>query len=152
MARVDMRRVVLGGLVAAVIVNAFEAAFAFLMRSDWEAAIQRLGIRPAPGPATGLPIAWSFVVGIVSVWLYAAIRPRYGPGAGTAVRAALAVWALSSLSFAIALGSLGFLPPRLAASMSVWSLVEVIVAMLAGSFLYREREPEGVSSSARNRR
>jgi hypothetical protein len=152
MGRVDMRRVVLGGLVAAVIVNAFEATFAFLMRSEWEVAIQRLGIRPAPGPVTGLPIAWSFVVGIISVWLYAAIRPRYGPGAGTAVRAALAVWALSSFSFAIALGSLGLLPPRLAVSVSVWSLVEVIVAMLVGAALYRERAPEGVSSSARNRR
>jgi hypothetical protein len=152
MARVDMRRVVLGGVVAAVIVNVFEAAFAFLMRSDWEAAVRRLGIRLTPGPLTWLPIAWSFAVGIVSVWLYAAIRPRYGPGARTAIRAALAVWALSSVSFGIALGSLGFLPGRLALSMTLWSLVEVVVAMLVGAALYREKEADGISSSARNRR
>ena len=134
-----MRRVVLGGIVAAVIVNAFEAAFAFLMRSEWEATIRRLGIRLEPGPATYLPLAWSLVVGVISVWLYAAIRPRYGPGAKTAIRAALAVWALSTLSFAISLGSLGFFPARLAVYMAAWSLVEVIVAMLVGAWLYREK-------------
>lgn len=145
MRRVNMKRVILGGIVAAVVVNVGEGLFALLTKSEWEAAIRSLGLRLQAGPAAYLPFAWSLVVGVLSVWLYAAIRPRYGPGAKTAVRAALAVWALSTATFAIAMGSLGLFPARLMTYVALWSLVEVTVAMLIGASLYREEEPPEVS-------
>ena len=137
-----MKRVVLGGIVAAVVVNVGEGLFAFLMKSQWEEAIRNLGLRLQAGPAAYLPFAWSLVIGVLSVWLYAAIRPRYGPGAKTAVRAALAVWAFGTATFAIAMGSLGLFPARLMTYVALWSLVEIIVAMLVGAALYREEPPE----------
>src|SRR5207249_3963498 len=39
-------------------------------------------------------LAWGFLVGIFAVWLYAAIRPRYGAGPKTALCAGAAVWGL----------------------------------------------------------
>ena len=140
-----MKRVVLGGIVAAVVVNAFEGLFAFLTKPQWEEAIRSLGLRLRAGPTAYLPFAWSFVVGVLSVWLYAAIRPRYGPGPKTAVRAALAVWAFGTATFAIAMGSLGLFPARLMTYVALWSLVEIIVAMLVGAALYKEEEPPEVS-------
>jgi hypothetical protein len=145
MSRINMKRVVLGGIVAAVIVNVGEGLLGLLFKSDYEAAIRTLGIRMDLGVATLLPIAWSFVVGILSIWLYAAIRPRYGPGAGTAVRAALALWAFSTVTFSIAMASLRIFPARLMAIATAWSLVEVIVAVLAGAWLYREEGSPAIS-------
>jgi hypothetical protein len=138
MNRINMKRVVLGGVVAAVIVNVGEGLLGVLLKRDYEAAIFALGIRMEPDVTTLLPIAWSFVVGILAIWLYAAIRPRYGPGPSTAVRAALALWAFSTVTFSVAMASLRIFPARLMAIATAWSLVEVIVAVLAGAWLYRE--------------
>ena len=145
MGRVNMKRVVLGGIVAALVVNVFEGVFGFLMKDEWEAALRNLGVELTPGPAVFLPILWSIVVGVLAVWLYAAIRPRYGPGPKTAIRAALAVWAFSTVTFAIAMGSLGIFPTKLVALMTVWSLFEVIVAMLVGARIYREDDSRAIS-------
>ena len=138
MSRINGKRVVLGGIVAALIVNAGEFLLGLLEKSDYEAAIRALGIRMEADLATLLPIAWSFVVGILAIWLYAAIRPRYGPGPRTAVRAGLALWAFSTVTFSVAMASLRIFPARLMAIATAWSLVEVIVAVLAGAWLYRE--------------
>jgi hypothetical protein len=146
--RVDGKRVIFGGLAAALVVNAGEGLFAFLMKTDYETALRNLGVRLQPGAAAFIPIVWSFVVGVLSVWLYAAIRPRYGPGPKTALRAALGVWSFNSATFSIAMGSLGLFPARLMVYAGLWSLAEVIVAMLVGAWIYRERDFPAVSSAA----
>ena len=138
MGRINTGRVVLGGVVAAVIVNLGEGLFGFLMKKDYEAAMQALNVRMEANVAMFLPVLWSLVVGILSIWLYAAIRPRYGPGRATAVRAALAAWAFTTVTFAIAMTCLGLFPVKLMAIATAWSLVEVIVAVLVGAWLYRE--------------
>lgn len=145
MGRVNMKRVVLGGIVVALVVNVFEGVFGFLMKDEWEAALRNLGVQLKTGPAMFLPILWSIGVGVLAVWLYAAIRPRYGPGPKTAIRAALAVWAFSTVGFAIAMGSLGIFPTKLVAWMTVWSLFEVVVAMLVGASIYREDDSRAIS-------
>ena len=145
MSQINGKRVVLGGIVAAVIVNVGEGLLGLMLKRDYEAAIRALGIRMEPDLAAFLPVAWSFVVGILAIWLYAAIRPRYGPGARTAVRAGLALWAFSTVTFSIAMASLRIFPARLMAIATAWSLVEVIVAVLAGAWLYRESDVREVS-------
>lgn len=140
MGRINMKRVVLGGIVSAVIVLLSEGVFAFLMREEWRAALAGLGLQVRVGPAAYLPIVWSFFVGVISIWLYAAIRPRYGPGAKTALRAALAIWAFSTVTFAVAFGSIGLFPARLVVEMTIWSLAEIIVATLVGAWIYREKD------------
>jgi hypothetical protein len=151
MRRINMKRVVLGGLAAALVVNVLEGLFAVLMKAEWEAAIQNLGLRLKTGSAAYIPLLWSFVIGILSVWLYAAIRPRYGPGPKTAIRAALAVWSFTTATFSIAMACLGLFPVRLMAYSAAWSLVEVIVAMLVGAWIYREGDSPAVFSAAGNR-
>ena len=145
MARINGKRIVLGGIVAALIVNVGEGLLGLLLKRDYEAAIRALGIRMEPDLATLLPIAWSFVVGILAIWLYAAIRPRYGPGPRTAVRAGLALWAFSTVTFSVAMASLRIFPARLMAIATAWSLVEIIVAVVVGASLYRENSTSEVS-------
>jgi predicted permease len=151
MGRIHMKRVVLGGLAAALVINVGEGLFGFLMKTEYESALRNLGVRLRAGAAAFLPIVWSFVIGVLSIWLYAAIRPRYGPGPKTALRAALAVWSFTSATFSIAMACLGLFPARLMAYGAVWSLAEVIVAMLVGAWIYRERDFPAISSPAGKR-
>jgi hypothetical protein len=52
-------------------------------------------------------ILMSFVAGIVTIWLYAAVRPRLGAGPGTAIIIAIPVWILASLMPATRFSLLG---------------------------------------------
>ena len=135
---INLKRVLLGGMVAAILVNVGEALLGFLLQNDYQAAMRARGIRLEARPALLLPVAWSFAVGILAIWLYAAIRPRYGAGRATAIRAALAVWAFTTVTFSIAMASLTIFPARLMVTAAVWSLAEVTVAVLVGAWLYRE--------------
>ena len=91
-------------------------------------------------PNGGL-IMFLFVVnlaeGVWAMWLYAAIRPRYGPGPKTAVIAGLAWWVISSLIDAT-WGSLGFVPKEALLGPMAASLPAIILAALAGAWLYKE--------------
>jgi len=136
MGRINWARVILGGIVAGIVVNVFEGALGFAMRTEWEAAMKNM--KP-PGPAVmAAHLLWSFVIGIAAVWLYAAIRPRYGPGPATALRAGFVVWLFVHATFSLAAGSMDLLPQKIMLISAAWSLPETLAATLAGAWLYRE--------------
>jgi hypothetical protein len=77
------------------------------------------------------------IEGVSILWLYAAIRPRYGPSAKTAVIAAAAWW------FVVTLGdatwcSFGFFPPRTVVPLMAGTLPALILATLAGARFYKD--------------
>ena len=138
MGKINWTRVILGGLAAGLIINVFESVLnGVILAKDMEAAISALG-RQMGGGALAMFIAWGFLVGIFAVWLYAAIRPRYGAGPKTAACAGAAVWGLGYLLAAVTPLALHLFPRRLMAIGLAVGLVEVIVGTLAGAWLYRE--------------
>ncbi len=144
MAKINWNRILLGGLVAGLIINAAEYLVnGVILQARWADAMKGIG---RPEMISGAQIAafnvWGFLVGIFTVWLYAAIRPRYGAGPKTAVCTGAAVWALGYLLAGVAPMVLHLLPRRLMAMGIAAGLIEVIVAALVGAWLYKE---EGVS-------
>jgi hypothetical protein len=138
MGKLNWTRVILGGLVAGVIINVFEYVLnGVILAKDMEAAISTLG-RQMGGAQLAMFIAWGFLVGIFAIWLYAAIRPRYGAGPKTALCAGLAVWFLGYLLASVTPLALSLFPTRLMVIGLAVGLVEVIVGTLAGAWLYRE--------------
>jgi hypothetical protein len=140
MKSINMGRVFLGGLLAGVIINISEFILhAVVLKKDFEEAMKAMN-RPAEmsGGQMTVWIIFGFAVGIAAVWLYAAIRPRYGPGAGTAARAGVAVWFFADLLAAVAQANLGLFQSNLLVVPAIWTLVEQIVATVAGAWLYRE--------------
>jgi hypothetical protein len=142
MADINWTRVVTGGLVAGLVMNVGEAALhGGVLGAD---ARQLLDHFQVPALTSSMPIvsliAMTFLLGIASVWLYAAIRPRYGAGAKTAVIAGLAVWVIAHLWSGIYLGMgfLGLIPPKLAYLPIAWGLIEAPLGTLAGAWIYRE--------------
>jgi hypothetical protein len=127
MGQINWSRVVLGGLIAGLVMNVSE----FIM------TVPALGTQMGASVATYYTVM-AFVVGTLTVWLYAAIRPRYGPGPKTAICAGLTVWFLGPLRSRLALAIMGVFSTRLMAFAVVWGLVEMSVAALAGAWFYRE--------------
>lgn len=140
MGQINYSRVILGGLVAGVIINLVEFVFnGLVLQEKWAAALAALG-KPEPagvGP-TALLALWGFLVGIAAVWLYAAIRPRFSPGARTALYAGLTTWVLAYLSGAIAGAAVGVFPSSLMIIATLVGLVEALAATLAGAWTYKE--------------
>jgi hypothetical protein len=137
---INFGRVILGGLLAGVIINISEFLLhAVVLKKDLEDAMRSLNrTTPMGGGQFAVWILFGFVVGIAAVWLYAAIRPRYGPGPGTAVRAGVTVWFFQSLLPSIAMANLGLFEGKLVIVPVIWVLVEQIIATNAGAWLYKE--------------
>jgi hypothetical protein len=76
--------------------------------------------------------------GLSALWLYAAIRPRFGAGPKTALYAGLAVWVLGSLLPSVNWGPRGLVPGHLFVVAVVVGLVEIVAATEAGAWLYQE--------------
>jgi len=149
MSRINYRRVVSGGLLAGLILAVGELLlYQLVIEERWVAAMLKLGLQPATSWTMSVYVVMVFVLGIAIVWLYAAIRPRFGPGVRTAVCTGLFVWFLIWVwSFAGA-NIWGFFPGRLVWIVVIWGLVEVLVAAVAGAWLYREGPAEVESAAA----
>lgn len=134
----NWKRIVAGGLLAGLVLNVGEFVIEPLMGSQMENFFTRLGL-PIPGESAMVVLGVAaFALGIVAVWLYAAIRPRYGAGPRTAVVAGLAVWALSCLFPNLALYAFGLIGGGLFWIWTLWPLVASVAATLAGAWVYRE--------------
>ena len=135
--RTNWWRVIVGGLAAGAIVNAFEyGGHRVLLDDAWTAAFRALGKTPT-GWSTFIPA--NFVVGILMVWLYARLRPRYGRGPKTALRSGLAAWAVFWVIPTMAMIPLDLFPNGLLAIVIALGFVDANLAALLGAWLYKER-------------
>ena len=97
MSGINNAKVIVGGLVAGVVVNAVNFVVnGVMLGPQWQAATIARGVDPAAIESSMLAgwITSGFLLGIAIVWIYAAIRPRFGPGPSTAVCAGLVAWAI----------------------------------------------------------
>ncbi len=143
MGKTNWTRVLIGGLLAGVILNVLGfGTWAVYLGKGWRAAVAALG-RPLPESVGFLVLAivLYFVIGILAVWVYAAIRPRCGAGPKTALLAGLVVWLLSGLLPTFSWGSMGLFSVRLLTIDVLTYLVILVVATLLGAWLYKDETP-----------
>ena len=139
MGKINWGRVVLGGLLAGLVLNVLDFLVnGVWLASEWNAAMQALG----KGPVTAALIKWfviyDFLIGIFMVWLYAAIRPRYGAGVRTAVYAGVATWLVIGFLHSMGEAPMGIFPHRLYVVTTLVSLICVPLAAVAGAWPYKE--------------
>jgi hypothetical protein len=136
---INTRRVLMGGLLAGLIINICEFVLnTMVLGADMTAGMAKLGLPMIGNQAIAVFVTFGFLEGIIMVWLYAAIRPRLGPGPGTATRVAAIVWFFASLVGGVGMIMMGLFPSRMLAIGMAWGLVELIVASNAGAYFYRE--------------
>ena len=149
MGKINLGRVILGGIVAGIVGNILGYLVDGLMLApQWTDAMKALG----RGEFTvNQMVAFNIIglgYGILVVWLYAMIRPRYGAGPKTAVYAGLLGWAIGALLPNVSLmGVAGLFPSNLTALTTAAAIIETVVAALAGAALYKEDADTGAPQS-----
>jgi hypothetical protein len=140
MGKINFGRAVLGGLLAGLILNIGEYLLnEILLGKRWSDALAALS-RSMPEGAGDMAffIILTFALGVFTVWIYAAIRPRFGAGPMTAICAGLIVWFLASLYTSASMFPIRLFPSRLLLYGTVWEFFEFPIAALAGAWIYRE--------------
>jgi len=139
MGKINLGRVVLGGLAAGIVINAFEFVLnGVLLADQWPELMKSIN-RPALGMNEVVYFnIFGFVQGLVAVWTYAAIRPRFGAGPMTAIIAALLTWITSYVLVDGMPTIMGIFPMSMTLMLVGVGLIEILAATLAGAWLYRE--------------
>jgi len=139
MTKVNFGRVILGGLLAGLVLNVGDYLLHVPVLGDqWKSVMTSLGLpEPEPGKIVWF-VVMDFILGISLVWLYAAIRPRFGAGPRTALAAGLAVWFFIWLWCFGSTMVMGLYPAKLVMLTILWGLFEVPIATISGAWLYKE--------------
>jgi len=143
MSRINWARVFLGGLLAGVIINVFEFVVnGVFLAAEWQAMMKSLGQTTFPTTSGAVIfLIWGFLSGICAIWLYAAVRPRFGPGMKTAVLTGFAFWVLTTVLRTVDDAGVGhpFLySSHLLVILVVVCLVQSVVASVVGAWVYEE--------------
>jgi len=136
MGSINWTRVILCGLLAGGVWTLLSVILLALVGGDFLAAVTG-GRQHALGSGVHVfLLSTNLLAGIWAMWLYAAIRPHYGPGPKTAVIAGFAWWVIVSMQsakwVALVSGSPTVVAPLVA------TLPAVIVAALLGAWPYEE--------------
>jgi hypothetical protein len=141
MASINTGRVILGGLVGGVVGNVCDFAWNMtVMKDDMTALATRFGVDPAAMNSFAGAAPWiavDFVFGLLLVFSYAAMRPRFGPGPKTAIIAALILF-VGVTAVLYGFTSMGMMPMNSFVKGSATALVSVVASSLVGASLYKE--------------
>jgi hypothetical protein len=142
MGKVNIGRVVVGGIVAGIVYDILAYLVdGVLLAPRWAADMEKLGHLNF---TTNQIVAFNLIGiigGILTIWVYAAIRPRYGAGVKTAICAGVAVWFLSAFIPNLAtMWVTGLFSHHLTIYTTAGALIEIVVGAIAGAALYTEKE------------
>jgi hypothetical protein len=139
MGQINRGRLLLGGLVAGLVITFGEYLLNGVILANYYVEVTAgLGVPQMSNATIGVFVLLSFVIGLVSVWLYAAVRPRLGPGVGTALKIAAAVWFFAYVMQVAGYWGLGIMDSRIALGVIAWGLLEMTLGITAGAWVYRE--------------
>jgi hypothetical protein len=152
MASINTGKVVAGGLVAGVVANAVDfVTNNYVVAGDWQAWAAAHNIDPAimtSGTVAGTWIVVDFVIGLMLVWTYAAIRPRFGPGIQTALLASLVIYLAPTLVL-FGFTMMNMLSMAMFVKGPLAAIVSTFGAGLAGAAVYKEERTASATAYAR---
>lgn len=139
MGKINMGRVILGGLVAGLVLNIGEFLLnGMVLGAQMKTFMTQHNFADPGTNFIAIAVGMTFVLGIVIVLGYACIRPRFGPGVKAAIITALFAWFGVYFYSVIINGALFGMPMGTMALIIVWGLVEYCIAAVAGAWLYKE--------------
>jgi len=136
MSKPNWSRVVGCGLLTGVVWIVVGSMVTALLGRDFAALPSNVLGKPTPGFIL-FNVAIDLIEGISLIWLYAVLRPVYGPGVKTAVSAAFAWWFIVSLGDATWC-SFGLFPARTVIPLMIGTLPALVLAALVGASSYKE--------------
>jgi hypothetical protein len=141
MASINYGRVVVGGLVGGVVANVIDMVSNMtFLKDDMAAMAQKFGMDPVAMQSMSAAVPWiiiDFVFGIVVIFTYAAMRPRFGAGPKTAMIAAFTLFvAVSAVLYGFT--AMGMMSMGAYVRGTIEALVSTQLGALAGAAVYKE--------------
>ena len=138
---INTGRVVLGGLAAGLVMNVVDGITnGMVLGHQWQAEANALNpdlMTKAASTSTAGWITVDFLCGILLVWLYAAVRPRFGPGPRTALLTGFVLWVITHLIYSSYV-FMGLFSASLIGASTLGGLIAFLAAGYLGGMLYRE--------------
>ena len=140
MGKINIGRVVVGGIVAGIVMDLFGYLVdGLLLAQNWSDDMILIGKSEFSTTQLIEFNLLGIVSGLMAIWIYAAIRPRFGAGVKTAIFAGLAVWIVGVLlPNASFMYVAGLFSRHLTLYTTLGGLVEVVAGTIAGAALYQE--------------
>lgn len=143
---INRQKLLVGGLAAGLVLNVIDflihtVLLAERMRADGNAFKAGFGDQMATmeGSQIAMYVFFDFIIGLLLVWTYAAIRPRFGPGVRTAGYVGLLFFVFGMI-LTYGYKTMGIMSPGLWWTYSVVWLVALLLASTLGAWLYSEDE------------
>lgn len=147
MARINLPRVVVGGVLGGIVCVLLQS-FANALGVRFAAAVDRTQpVSWLPGVALAVEV---LVAAPLWTWFYAAIRPRLGPGPRTALIAAFWIWLFLvpyTQLVMVGLGALRLLSLRALLWVDLYAFLPIAGALLVGAWVYQEREAASAANA-----
>ena len=139
MGKINIGRVIAGGLLAGLVINISETVLnTVVLGQQMEAAAAARNLPAMGGREIASFVIMCFGLGIATVWLYAAIRTRFGPGVPTAVLTGAVVWFFAYLWPNMGDAVMQIFPMDVIMIGVAWGFVEIVLGAIAGAWLYSE--------------
>lgn len=144
---INTKKVITGGLVAGLVMNILDFIINGYILGP-RMVVEANAFKPGLGDQmmamdTNTMIGYvimDFVIGLLLAYVYAAMRPRFGPGAKTAIIGALILWIFGSIISSNYL-MIGLMSKGLWLTFGLVYLVCLIIASLIAGALYSEESP-----------
>jgi hypothetical protein len=143
MGSINTGKVLAGGLAAGLVANVIDfVTNTFILAADWAEFAVAHNLDPNAFVSAPVAITWvavDFLFGVLLVWTYAAIRPRFGPGPRTAICAGLLLY-VGTTAVVFGFSMMGVIPMSAFVKGSVCVLISTLAASLTGAAIYREAD------------
>jgi hypothetical protein len=134
---INVKSVFKSGLVAGFIIIVIGFGLVPILGNQMDAVLESRSLPPLSKGAMGFFAFVSIAFGISVIWLYALIQDRFKSKLKAAVAAALIFWFYAYFLPNAALVAYGFMPFSLSAIGTAWGILEVLIASLVASRLYK---------------
>ncbi len=138
----NTRKVIIGGLAAGIVIIILNILAQFVlgdrvqheMNAWMPGSADRMNMSVE---AIAAGIVMKFIIGIILVWLYAAVCPRFGAGPRTASYVAVCVWILGAIFFSD-FPLMGMISVLSYVILEVMQFLSFLAATLVGARIYTE--------------
>ena len=139
MGGINIGKWLLGGLVAGAATWILEGLASMLYLEEMQKAVAEHSLTLEMNAGVFVwSIVVSLIVGLTLVYLYAVARTHLGPGPKTALTVAIALWVGGMVVSLIGYHMIGLYPDSMLFKWGLIGLVELILASLAGGWIYSE--------------
>jgi hypothetical protein len=135
---INVKSAFTSGLVAGIIIIIIGFGLVPILGNQMNAVLESRSLPPLSNGAMGFFAFVSITFGISVIWFYALIQSKFKSKLKAAVVSAIIFWFYAYFLPNAALVAYGFMPFSLSAIGTAWGILEVLIASIIGSRLYKE--------------